>query len=167
MVYKCVEKYTVFRIIVYSSTTFYAFLHEYSSIPINGRQKGAAVWIAKQSLCGNLILTDVCAIALYWLIPSAKMLVLPLGVLCAVGYMLWLGRCFLNDCKANLPNEDYQRIAAEFGFIWFWNPGRREQWQYTAEESGETGAALLRIWRGNMVLVIVSLAVMAVLVWMG
>ena len=36
-----------------------------------------------------------------------------------------------------------------------------------AEESGETGAALLRIWRGNMVLVIVSLAVMAVLVWMG
>ena len=71
------------------------------------------------------------------------------------------------DCKANLPGEDYQRIAAEFGFIWFWNPGRREQWQYTAEESGETGAALLRIWRGNMVLVIVSLAVMAVLVWMG
>ena len=112
----------------------------------------------------NLILTDVCAIALYWLIPSAKMLVLPLGVLCAIGYMLWLGRCFLNDCKANLPNEDYQRIAAEFGFIWFWNPGRRKQWQYTAEESGETGAALLRIWRGNMVLVIVSLAVMAVLV---
>ena len=92
------------------------------------------------------------------------MLVLPLGVLCAIGYMLWLGRCFLNDCKANLPNEDYQRIAAEFGFIWFWNPGRRKQWQYTAEESG---AALLRIWRGNMVLVIVSLAVMAVLVWMG
>ena len=32
---------------------------------------------------------------------------------------------------------------------------------------GVTGAALLRIWRGNMVLVIVSLAVMAVLVWMG
>lgn len=63
--------------------------------------------------------------------------------------------------------EDYQRIAAEFGFIWCWNPGRRKQWQYTAEESGETGAALLRIWRGNMVLVIVSLAVMAVLVWMG
>ena len=63
--------------------------------------------------------------------------------------------------------EDYQRIAAEFGFIWFWNPGRRKQWQYVAEESGETGAALLRIWRGNMVLVIVSLAVMAVLVWMG
>ena len=115
----------------------------------------------------NLILTDVCAIALYWLIPSAKMLVLPLGVLCAIGYMLWLGRCFLNDCKANLPNEDYQRIAAEFGLIWFWNPSRRKQWQYTAEESGETGAALLRIWRGNMVLVIVSLAVMAVLVWMG
>ena len=57
--------------------------------------------------------------------------------------------------------------VAEFGFIWCWNPGRRKQWQYTAEESGETGAALLRIWRGNMVLVIVSLAVMAVLVWMG
>ena len=94
---------------------------------------------------------------------------LPLGVLCAIGYMLWLGRCFLNDCKANLPDEDYQRIAAEFGFICVLkNPRmRREQWQYTAEESGETGAALLRIWRGNMVLVIVSLAVMAVLVWMG
>ena len=64
-------------------------------------------------------------------------------------------------------DEMNRRIAAEFGLIWFWNPGRREQWQYTAEESGETGAALLRIWRGNMVLVIVSLAVMAVLVWMG
>lgn len=36
MVYKRVEKYTIFRIIVYSSTTFYAFLHQYSSIPING-----------------------------------------------------------------------------------------------------------------------------------
>lgn len=127
-------------------------------------RKAVSMW----KVTKNLILTDVCAIALYWLIPSAKMLVLPLGVLCAVGYMLWLGRCFLNDCKANLPNEDYQRIAAEFGFIVF----RRtrmgsEQWQYAAEESGETGAALLRIWRGNMVLVIVSLAVMAVLVWMG
>ena len=64
-------------------------------------------------------------------------------------------------------DEMNRRIAAEFGFIWCWNPGRREQWQYTAEESGETGAALLRIWRGNMLLVIVSLAVMAVLVWMG
>ena len=64
-------------------------------------------------------------------------------------------------------DEMNRRIAAEFGLIWFWNPSRREQWQYTAEESGETGAALLRIWRGNMVLVIVSLAVMAVLVWMG
>lgn len=116
----------------------------------------------------NLILTDVCAIALSWLVPSAKMLVLLLGVLCVIVHMLWLGRCFLNDCKANLPNEDYQRIASEFGFIVF---GRilmgSEQWQYTAEESSETGAALLRIWRGNMVLVIVSLAVMAVLVWMG
>ena len=98
---------------------------------------------------------------------NTRMLALLLGVLCTIGYMLWLGRCFLNDCKANLPGEDYQRIAAEFGFIWFWNPGRREQWHYVAEESGETGAALLRIWRGNMVLVIVSLAVMAVLVWMG
>ena len=116
----------------------------------------------------NLILTDVCAIALSWLVPSAKMLVLLLGVLCVIVHMLWLGRCFLNDCKANLPNEDYQRIVSEFGFIVF---GRilmgSEQWQYTAEESSETGAALLRIWRGNMVLVIVSLAVMAVLVWMG
>ena len=126
-------------------------------------RKAVSMW----KVTRNLILTDVCAIALYWLIPSAKMLVLPLGVLCAIGYMLWLGRGFLNDCKANLPNEDYQRIAAEFGFIWCWNPGRRKQWQYTAEESGETGAALLRIWRRNMVLVIVSLAVMAVLVWMG
>ena len=110
-------------------------------------RKAVSMW----KVTRNLILTDVCAIALYWLIPSAKMLVLPLGVLCAIGYMLWLGRCFLNDCKANLPNEDYQRIAAEFGFIWFWNPGRRKQWQYTAEESGETGAALLRIWRGNKI----------------
>ena len=91
-------------------------------------RKAVSMW----KVTRNLILTDVCAIALYWLIPSAKMLVLPLGVLCAVGYMLWLGRCFLNDCKANLPNEDYQRIAAEFGFIWCWNPGRRKQWQYTA-----------------------------------
>lgn len=89
-------------------------------------RKAVSMW----KITRNLILTDVCAIALYWLIPSAKMLVLPLGVLCAIGYMLWLGRCFLNDCKANLPNEDYQRIAAEFGLIWFWNPGRREQWQY-------------------------------------
>ena len=75
-------------------------------------RKAVSMW----KVTRNLILTDVCAIALYWLIPSAKMLVLPLGVLCAIGYMLWLGRCFLNDCKANLPNEDYQRIAAEFGF---------------------------------------------------
>ena len=77
-------------------------------------RKAVSMW----KITRNLILTDVCAIALYWLIPSAKMLVLPLGVLCAIGYMLWLGRCFLNDCKANLPNEDYQRIAAEFGLIW-------------------------------------------------
>ena len=129
-------------------------------------RKAVSMW----KITRNLILTDVCAIALYWLIPSAKMLVLPLGVLCAIGYMLWLGRCFLNDCKANLPNEDYQRIAAEFGFdacFTVCGQSRRKQWQYTAEESGETGAALLRIWRGNMVLVIVSLAVMAVLVWMG
>ena len=127
-------------------------------------RKAVSMW----KITRNLILTDVCAIALYWLIPSVKMLVLPLGVLCAIGYMLWLGRCFLNDCKANLPNEDYQRIAAEFGFIVFRRTRMRsEQWQYAAEESGEIGAALLRIWRGNMVLVIVSLAVMAVLVWMG
>ena len=105
-------------------------------------RKAVSMW----KVTKNLILTDVCVIALFWLIPSVKMPALLLGV---------------------LPVEDYQRIAAEFGFIWFWNPGRREQWQYVAEESGETGAALLRIWRGNMVLVIVSLAVMAVLVWMG
>ena len=74
-------------------------------------RKAVSMW----KVTKNLILTDVCVIALFWLIPSAKMLVLSLGVLCAVGYMLWLGRCFLNDCKANLPNEDYQRIAAEFG----------------------------------------------------
>lgn len=72
-------------------------------------RKAVSMW----KVTRNLILTDVCAIALYWLIPSAKMLVLPLGVLCAIGYMLWLGRCFLNDCKANLPNEDYQRIAVD------------------------------------------------------
>ena len=127
-------------------------------------RKAVSMW----KVTKNLILTDVCVIALFWLIPSAKMLVLPLGVLCAIGYMLWLGRCFLNDCKANLPNEDYQRIAAEFGFIVVGRTRMRsEQWQYAAEESGEIGAALLRIWRGNMVLVIVSLAVMAVLVWMG
>ena len=136
-------------------------------------RKAVSMW----KITRNLIFTDVSAIALYWLIPSVKMLVLPLGVLCAIGYMLWLGRCFLNDCKANLPNEDYQRIAAEFGFDACFTvcgqtyprkaAARREQWQDAAEESGETGAALLRIWRGNMVLVIVSLAVMAVLVWMG
>lgn len=127
-------------------------------------RKAVSMW----KVTKNLILTDVCVIALFWLIPSAKMLVLPLGVLCAIGYMLWLGRCFLNDCRANLPNEDYQRIAAEFGFIVFGRTWMRsKQWQYVAEESGETGAALLRIWRGNMVLVIVSLAVMAVLVGMG
>ena len=71
----------------------------------------------------------------------------------------------LNDCKANLPNEDYQRIAAEFSFIWFWNPGQRTSGG-TPPRSGETGAALLRIWRGNMVLVIVSLAV-AARYWFG
>ena len=111
----------------------------------------------------NLILTDVCATALSWLIPSVKVIALLLCAVCAIGHMLWLGRCVLNDCKASLPNEDYQRIAAEFGFIWFWNPSRRKQWQYTAEASGENGAALLRIWRGNMVFLIVSLAVMAAL----
>ena len=126
-------------------------------------RKAVSMW----KVTRNLILTDVCATVLSWLMLSAKMLVLLLGVLCTIGHMLWLGRCFLNDCKANLPGEDYQRIAAEFGFIWFWNPGRRKQWQYTAEESSEKGAALLRIWRENMVLVIASLTVMAVLVWMG
>ena len=74
--------------------------------------KAVSMW----KVTRNLILTDVCVIALFWLIPSVKMLALLLGVLCAIGYMLWLGRCFLNDCKANLPGEDYQRIAAEFGF---------------------------------------------------
>ena len=88
----------------------------------------------------NLILTDVCAIALYWLIPSVKMLALLLGVLCTIGYMLWLGRCFLNDCKANLPGEDYQRIAAEFGFIWFWNPGRRDRCSTAAHLARQYGA---------------------------
>ena len=72
-------------------------------------RKAVSMW----KVTKNLILTDVCVIALFWLIPSVKMLALLLGVLCAIGYMLWLGRCFLNDCKANLPNEDYQRIAAE------------------------------------------------------
>ncbi len=116
----------------------------------------------------NLILTDVYAIVVSLLIPRVKMPLLLLGVLCVIVHMLWLGRRFLNDCKTNLPNEDYQRIASEFGFIVFrrtWMGS--EQWQYTAEESGETGAALLRIWRGNMVLVIVSLVVMAALIWMG
>ena len=112
----------------------------------------------------KLILTDVCAIALSRLIPSVKMIALFLCAVCSIVHMLLLGRYFLNDCKANLPGADYQRIAAEFGFIWFWNPSRRKQWQYTAEASGETGAALLRIWRGNMVFLIVSLAVMAALV---
>ena len=41
-------------------------------------RKAASMW----KVTRNLILTDVCAIALYWLIPSAKMLVLPL-VYCA------------------------------------------------------------------------------------
>ena len=47
-------------------------------------RKAVSMW----KVTRNLILTDVCAIALYWLIPSAKMLVLPLSVLCAIGYML-------------------------------------------------------------------------------
>lgn len=115
----------------------------------------------------NQVVVDILAVLSPWFMPNVGTLALFLCAVCSIVHMLLLGRCFLNDCKANLPNEDYQRIAAEFGLIWFWNPGRREQWQYTAEESGETGAALLRIWRGNMVLVIVSLAVMAVLVWMG
>ena len=139
-------------------------------------RKAASMW----KVTRNLLLTDVCAIALYWLIPSAKMLVLPLGVLCAIGYMLWLGRCFLNDCKANGPaaraliaelekdpeNEYSKVILPKKSYlakksIWIFGG---DGWAY---DIGETGAALLRIWRGNMVLVIVSLAVMAVLVWMG
>lgn len=39
-------------------------------------RKAVSMW----KVTRNLILTDVCAIALYWLIPSAKMLVLSLGV---------------------------------------------------------------------------------------
>ena len=58
-------------------------------------RKAVSMW----KVTKNLILTDVCVIALFWLIPSVKMLALLLGVLCAIGYMLWLGRCFLNDCK--------------------------------------------------------------------
>ena len=57
-------------------------------------RKAVSMW----KVTRNLILTDVCVIALFWLIPSVKMLALLLGVLCAIGYMLWLGRCFLNDC---------------------------------------------------------------------
>ena len=56
-------------------------------------RKAVSMW----KITRNLILTDVCAIALYWLIPSAKMLRKALGT-SAIGYMLWLGRCFLNDC---------------------------------------------------------------------
>lgn len=40
-------------------------------------RKAVSMW----KVTRNLILTDVCAIALYWLIPSAKMLVLLLSVL--------------------------------------------------------------------------------------
>ena len=58
----------------------------------------------------NLILTDVCVIALFWLIPSVKMLALLLGVLCAIGYMLWLGRCFLNDCLQLFCRRAYRRV---------------------------------------------------------
>lgn len=114
----------------------------------------------------NQVVVDILAVLSPWFMPNVGTLALFLCAVCSIVHMLLLGRSFLNDCKANLPGEDYQRIAAEFGFIWFWNPGRRKQWQYTAEESGETGAALLRIWRGNMVFLIVSMAVMAVLVRM-
>ena len=114
----------------------------------------------------NQVIVDILAVLSPWFMPNVGTLALFLCAVCSIVHMLLLGRSFLNDCKANLPGEDYQRIAAEFGFIWFWNPGRRKQWQYTAEESGETGAALLRIWRGNMVFLIVSMAVMAVLVRM-
>lgn len=114
----------------------------------------------------NQVIVDILAVLSPWFMPNVGTLALFLCAVCSIVHMLLLGRYFLNDCKANLPGEDYQRIAAEFGFIWFWNPGRRKQWQYTAEESGETGAALLRIWRGNMMFLIVSMAVMAVLVRM-
>ena len=112
----------------------------------------------------NQTIVDIWAVLSRWFMPNVGALVLLLCVVCSIVHMLWLGRCFLNDCKAHLPGADYQRIASAFGFVWFWNPGRRKQWQYTAEESGENGAALLRIWRGNMLFIIVSLAVMAALV---
>ena len=46
--------------------------------------KAVSMW----KVTRNLILTDVCVIALFWLIPSIKMLALLLGVLCAIGYVL-------------------------------------------------------------------------------
>lgn len=124
-------------------------------------RKAVSMW----KVTRNLILTDVCAIALYWLIPSAKMLVLPLGVLCAIGYMLWLGRCFLNDCKANLPNEDYQRIAAYFGFVGVSRLSIAKQWQYITEEAGENGQILLNMWRCRALFIIASFAEMLVLLY--
>lgn len=42
-------------------------------------RKAVSMW----KVTKNLILTDVCVIALFWLIPSVKMLALLLGVLCA------------------------------------------------------------------------------------
>ena len=45
-------------------------------------RKAVSMW----KVTKNLILTDVCVIALFWLIPSVKMPALLLGVLCAIGY---------------------------------------------------------------------------------
>lgn len=45
-------------------------------------RKSVSMW----KVTKNLILTDVCVIALFWLIPSVKMLALLLGVLCAIVY---------------------------------------------------------------------------------
>ena len=120
--------------------------------------------VSMRRVTRNQIIVDLWAVLSRWFMPNVGMLVLLLCAVCSIVHMLLLGRCFLNDCKAHLPNEDYQRIASEFGFIWFRNSGRSKQWQYTAEASGENGAALLRIWRGNLLFIIVSLAVMAVLV---
>ena len=124
-------------------------------------RKAVSMW----KVTKNLILTDVCVIALFWLIPSVKMLALLLGVLCAIGYMLWLGRCFLNDCKANLPNEDYQRIAAYFGFVGVSRLSIAKQWQYITEEAGENGQILLNMWRCRALFIIASLAGMLVLLY--
>lgn len=76
-----------------------------------------------------------------------------------------LHRCFLNDCKANLPNEDYQRIAAYFGFVGVTRLGIAKQWQYITEEAGENGQILLNMWRCRALFIIASLAGMLVLLY--